>query len=337
MTIVTIGIDLAKNVFAVHGVDAQGRALLIQPQVKRDKLLALIAGLPPCLIGMEACCGAHHWARAFERFGHTVRLMAPQFVTPYRKNVRIKNDAADAAAICEAVARPNMRFVPIKTVEQQGQLFVHRARQGYIEQRTALINRIRGLLGELGHIVPLSRAQFCKTVHAVIEDLPGHCNIVIGDLLSELAQIEQRLAHYDRLLAQIARDDAQVQRLMQVPGIGPTTATALVASIGRGQEFKNGRQLSAWLGLVPRQHSSGGKARLGGITKAGDRYLRVLLVLGARAMLRCAKNRDDPISRWALALQERRGYGRAVVAIAAKNARLCWAALQMQERFKLPA
>lgn len=337
MTIVAIGIDLAKNVFAVHGVDAAGRALLLKPQVKRDKLLELIATLPPCLIGMEACSGAHHWARQFQQLGHTVRLMAPHLVTPYRKSTRIKNDAADAAAICEAVTRPNMRFVPIKTVEQQGQLFIHRARQGCIEQRTALINRIRGLLSELGIVLPQSRAQFGKAVYAVLEDLPGYCNTVIGELLSELAQLEQRLAHYDRLIAQIARQDAQVQRLLQVPGIGPTTATALVASIGRGQEFKNGRQLSAWLGLVPRQHSSGGKTKLGSITKAGDNYLRVLLVLGARAMLRMAKQRDDPISRWALALQERRGYGRALVAIAAKNARLCWAALHLQERFKLAA
>lgn len=337
MCIVTIGIDLAKNVFAVHGVNAAGQALLLKPEVKRDKLLELIASLPPCLIGMEACSGAHYWAREFQNFGHTVRLIAAQFVTPYRKNLRIKNDAADAAAICEAVARPNMRFVPIKTVEQQSQLFIHRARQGYVEQRTALINRIRGLLSELGVVLPLAHAQFCKGVHAVLEDLPGYSNRVIGDLMSELAQVQLRIGQYDQLIRQIAREDAQVQRLMQLQGVGVTTATAIVASIGNGQDFKNGRQFSAWLGLVPKQHSSGGKAKLGRITKAGDRYLRTLLVLGARALLMYAKKRDDPVSRWALELQQRRGYGKALVAIAAKNARMCWAALQLQENFKLPA
>jgi transposase len=230
-----------------------------------------------------------------------------------------------------------MRFVPIKSVEQQSQLFIHRARQGYVEHRTALINRIRGLLSELGIVLPLAHAQFCKGVHAVLEDLPGYSNRVIGDLMSELNQTEQRLAQYDQLIAQIARQDAQAKRLMQIQGVGSTTATAIVASIGNGLDFNNGRQFSAWLGLVPKQHSSGGKAKLGRITKAGDRYLRTLLVLGARALLRYAKDKDDPISRWALALQQRRGYGRALVAIAAKNARMCWAALRLGENFKLPA
>lgn len=337
MCIVTVGIDLAKNVFAVHGVNSAGQAVLVKPEVKRGKLLELITSLPPCLIGMEACSGAHHWAREFQKLGHTVRLIAPQFVTPYRKNSRIKNDAADAAAICEAVGRPNMRFVPIKTVEQQSLLFIHRARQGYVEHRTALINRIRGLLSELGIVLPLAHAQLTKGVHAVLEDLPGYSNRVIGDLMSELAQLEQRLAQYDQLIAQVAREDAQARRLMQLQGIGPTTASALVASIGNGHDFKNGRQLSAWLGLVPKQHSSGGKTRLGPVTKAGDRYLRTLLVLGARAVLMHAQKRDDPLSRWALELQKRRGYGKALVAIAAKNARMCWAALQLQDNFKLPA
>lgn len=337
MCIVTVGIDLAKNVFAVHGVNAAGKVLLLKPEVKRDKLLALIASLPPCLIGMEACSGAHYWAREFQKHGHTVRLIAAQFVAPYRKSSRIKNDAADAAAICEAVARPNMRFVPIKTVQQQSQLFIHRARQGHVEHRTALINRIRGLLSELGIVLPLAHAQFCKGVHAVLEDLPGYSNRVIGDLMSELDQSEQRIAQYDQLIAQMSRQDAQAKRLMQIQGVGATTATAIVASIGNGLDFKNGRQFCAWLGLVPKQHSSGGKAKLGRITKAGDRYIRTLLVLGARALLRYAKDKDDPISRWALALQQRRGYGRALVAIAAKNARMCWAALRLQENFRLPA
>ncbi len=293
MTIVTIGIDLAKNVFAIHGVDATGKAVLVRPSVARAKLLELIAALPPCLIGMEACSGAHHWAREFAKFGHTVRLMAPKFVVPYRlSGKRGKNDAADAAAICEAVTRPQMRFVPVKTLEQQGQLAVHRARQGFVEQRTATLNRIRGLLAEFGVVLPLKAA--------------------------------------------VVRREA-MQRLEDLPGVSPTTATTLMSTIGNGRDFKCGCQLSAWLGLVPGQYSSGGKARLGHITKAGDPYLRSLLVLGARAVLQLAKNKADPVSRWANALAERRGYWRAVVAIAAKNARMCWAVLNRGEAFRLPA
>jgi transposase len=267
MAIVTVGIDLAKNVFAVHGVDETGKPALVRPEVPRAKLLELIANLPACLIGMEACSGAHHWAREFAKFGHTVRLMAPKFVAPYRMSgKRGKNDAADAAAICEAVTRPNMRFVPVKSIEQQSRLFVHRARQGYVEQRTSLINRIRGLLSDLGIVLPLK-----------------------------------------------------------------------AATVGKGHDFSCGRQFCAWLGLVPGQYSSGGKKRLGRITKAGDPYLRTLLILGGKAVLAAAKNKTDPVSRWAISVQERRGYWKAVVAIAAKNARMCWAMLQRGEAFKLPA
>jgi transposase len=267
MAIVTVGIDLAKNIFAVHGVDETGKPALVRPEVPRAKLLELIANLPACLIGMEACSGAHHWAREFAKFGHTVRLMAPKFVAPYRMSgKRGKNDAADAAAICEAVTRPNMRFVPVKSIEQQSRLFVHRARQGYVEQRTSLINRIRGLLSDLGIVLPLK-----------------------------------------------------------------------AATVGKGHDFSCGRQFCAWLGLVPGQYSSGGKKRLGRITKAGDPYLRTLLILGGKAVLAAAKNKTDPVSRWAISVQERRGYWKAVVAIAAKNARMCWAMLQRGEAFKLPA
>jgi transposase len=265
MTIVTVGIDLAKNVFAVHGVDEGGKPALVRPSVARAKLLELIASLPPCLIGMEACSGAHHWAREFAQFGHTVRLMAPKFVAPYRlSGKRGKNDAADAQAICEAVTRPNMRFVPVKTVEQQGQLMVHRVRQS-----------------------------------------------------------------------------TAAQQLMQLSGVGETTATAIVSTVGNGHDFACGRQFCAWLGLVPGQYSSRGKARLGLITKAGDPYLRSLLVLGARSVLALAMRQDkpkqDPVSRWARCLAERRGCWRAIVAIAAKNARMCWAVLKHGEGFKMPA
>ncbi|MDP1534901.1 MAG: IS110 family transposase, partial [Rubrivivax sp.] len=328
MAIVTVGIDLAKNVFAVHGVDATGKPVLVRPLVKRAALLELIAKLAPCLIGMEACSGAHHWAREFAKFGHTCRLMAPKFVTPYRLSGKQgKNDAADAQAICEAVSRPNMRFVPVKTVEQQGQLLVHRARQGFVEQRTATLNRIRGMLSEFGVVLPLKAAVVRREALQHLEDLPGWVNTVVGDLLSEVSRLDERVAQYDEHIASVAKADTAARQLMQLPGVGPTTATALVSTIGRGHDFSNGRQLSAWLGLVPGQYSSGGKQRLGHITKAGDPYLRSLLVLGARAVLMAAKGKADPVSKWAIALAERRGYWRAVVAIAAKNARMCWAVL----------
>jgi transposase len=338
MTVLYIGIDLAKSVFAVHGVNETGKPELVSPKVARTKLLELIASLPPCVIGMEACSGAHHWGRQFIAHGHTVRLIAPKFVTPYRlSGKRSKNDAADAAAICEAVQRPNMRFVPLKTLDQQSQLSVHRVRQGFIEQRTATINRIRGLLSEFGVVLPLKASTVRKQAMACLEDLPGWSNTVIGDLLSEVARLDERIAIYDLHIAQMAKEDTRARQLMQLRGVGETTATAMVAMIGNGHDFKSGRQLAAWLGLVPSQYSSGGKARLGHITKAGDGYMRSLLVLGARSMLNNAKNKTDSVSRWAMTLAERRGYWRAIVAIAAKNARMAWAVLSRGEKFVMPA
>lgn len=337
MAIVTLGIDLAKNVFALHGVDATGKPALVRPSVPRSKLLEAVAALPPCLIGMEACSGAHHWARLFQAHGHTVRLMAPKFVTPYRLSGKAgKNDAADAAAICEAVTRPSMRFVPPKSLQQQSELLVHRARQGFVQQRTATINRIRGLLSEFGIVLPLKAATVRREAMQHLEDLPGWANLVVGDLLSEVSRLDERIAQYDRHIEQIAKDSAPARQLMQLPGVGATTATALVAMIGRGQEFKCGRQLSAWLGLVPGQYSSGGKQRLGRITKAGDPYLRMLLILGARSVLQSAKDQTDPVSQWAVQLAARVGYWKAIIAIAAKNARICWAVLARGEAFKLP-
>lgn len=337
MSILYVGIDLAKNVFAVHGVNEVGKPELVRPSVARARLHELIASLAPCTIGMEACSGAHHWARLFGQHGHTVRLMAPKFVVPYRlSGKRGKNDAADAAAICEAVQRPNMRFVPIKTEAQQAQLCVHRARQGFVEQRTATINRIRGLLSEFGVVLPLKAATVRREVAASLEDLPGQANLVIGDLLSELHRLDERVLAYDQHIARMAREDTRARQLMRLAGVGETTATALLAMIGNGHDFKHGRQLAAWLGLVPGQYSSGGKTRLGRITKAGDPYLRSLLVMGAKAMLNAAKTKTDSVSRWAVALAERRGYWRAVVAIAAKNARMAWAMLNRGERFAMP-
>lgn len=338
MAIVTLGIDLAKSVFALHGVDATGKVVLIRPSVARAKLLELVASLAPCVIGMEACSGAHHWARLFQAHGHTVRLMAPKFVAPYRlSGKRGKNDAADAAAICEAVTRPSMRFVPCKSLQQQSELMVHRARQGFVAQRTATINRIRGLLSELGIVLPLKAATVRREAMRQLEDLPGWANTVIGDLLSEVHHLDERITQYDRHIEQIAKQSAPARQLMQLPGVGATTATALVSMIGRGHEFKCGRQLSAWLGLVPGQYSSGGKQRLGRITKAGDPYLRMLLILGARSVLQTATTKTDALSRWAVQLAARVGYWKAIVAIAAKNARMCWAVLQRGESFKLPA
>jgi transposase len=337
MSILYVGIDLAKNVFAVHGVSNAGTAELRQPKVARAKLHALIASLPPCVIGIEACSGAHHWARRFQTHGHTVRLMAPKFVAPYRMSGKQgKNDAADAAAICEAVQRPNMRFVPIKSLDQQSRLLVHRARQGFVEARTATINRIRGLLSEFGIVLPLKAEVVRTQARNHLEDLPGYANTVIGDLLSEVAHLDERIKQYDAHIRTMARDCTLSQRLMQLKGVGETTSTALVAMIGNASEFDNGRQLAAWLGLVPGQYSSGGKTRLGRITKAGDPYVRSLLVLGARAVLNAATNKTDSISRWALGLRERRGYWKAVVAIAAKNARMAWAVLTKGESFVLP-
>ena len=338
MAILYVGIDLAKSVFALHGVNEAGKAELVRPAVPRERLLELIATLSPCMIGMEACSGAHHWARQFEKLGHSVRLVAPKFVTPYRMTGRRgKNDAADAAAICETIQRPQMRFVPIKSLEQQSRLMVHRARQGFVEQRTATINRIRGLLSEFGVVLPLKAATVRRRACECLEDLPGYANTVVGDLLSEVTRLDERVAQYDEHIKAMAREDTRAKQLMRLSGIGPTTATALLAMIGNGHEFRCGRQLAAWLGLTPGQYSSGGKARLGRITKAGDGYLRSLLILGARAVLLSAKGKTDPVSQWALAVQERRGYWKAVVAIAAKNARMAWAVLRRGEAFAMPA
>jgi transposase len=338
MAIVTVGIDLAKNVFALHGVDEAGAVQLRQPKVARAKLNELVAALPPCTIGMEACTGAHQWARQFAAHGHTVKLMAPKLVTPYRMSgKRGKNDAADAAAICEAVRRPNMRFVPVKSLEQQSRLMVHRARQGYVAARTASINRIRGLLAEFGVVLPQKAETVRREAALHLEDLPGYANLVIGDLLSEVHHLDERIKQYDTHIRAMARGCTAAQQLMQLCGVGETTATAIVAMVGNGAEFSSGRQFAAWLGLVPGQYSSGGKTRLGRITKAGDAYLRSLLVLGARAVLNAAAAKTDSLSRWAMALRERRGYWKAVVAIAAKNARMAWAVLNKGERFKLPA
>jgi len=322
--VTTVGIDLAKNVFSLHGVDATG-AVVLRKTVSRAKLSAVVAQLPPCLIGMEACSGAHEWARRFAQFGHTVKLMAAKFVAAYRKSG--KNDGNDAEAICEAVSRPSMRFVPVKSREQQAQLCLHRVRSGFVEERTANLNRLRGLLAEFGHVLPLGANALRTQVPAVLEDLPALAGDAARDLLEHVRVLDARILGYERQIQAHVRSSQLAQRAQTLRGVGPLTASAMVASVGEAREFKNGRQFAAWLGLVPRQHSTGGKTRLGQITRSGDGYLRTLLVLGARAVLRRAPHERDPLSRWALALRERRGYHRACVAIAAKNARHVWAAL----------
>jgi transposase len=320
----TVGIDLAKSVFSVHAIDVAGQ-VVVRRTVSRAKLSELLAQLPPCLVGMEACSGAHEWARRFATFGHTVKLMAPKFVLPYRKSG--KNDGNDAEAICEAVRRPNMRFVPIKSVEQQSQLSLHRVRQGYVEERTATLNRLRGLLAEFGHVVPLRAIELRQRVPGLLDQLPARVAACARDLLEHAARLEGKTIEYRREIEAHVRANALARRAQTRLGIGPLTASAIVATVGNGHDFKNGRQFAAWLGLVPRQYSTGGKTRLGHITKRGDPYLRSLLVMGARAVLRRAASLTDPLSRWALAVQERRGYHRACIAIAAKNARVVWALL----------
>jgi transposase len=327
--VTTIGIDLAKNVFSLHGVDAAG-VVVLRKTVSRARLVELVALQPACVIGLEACSGAHEWARRFQQFGHTVKLMAPRFVAPYRKNG--KNDSNDAEAICEAVGRPHMRFVPIKTPEQQSVLCLHRVRQGFIEERTATINRIRGLLTEFGFVLARSAAAVRRGVTELREHLPPHAARVVGDLLEHLRGLDARIREYEHAIEAHAKETAAATLAQQRQGIGPITASALIASVGDLREFKNGRQFSAWLGLVPRQHSTGGKQRLGHITGRGDPYLRTLLVMGARSVLQRAAGQSDPLSRWALAVRARRGYHRACIAVAAKNARVLWAMLTEQPR-----
>lgn len=320
----TLGIDLAKSTFSVHGVDTEG-VVTVRRTVSRGKLAELVARLPACLIGMEACSGAHEWARRFLAAGHTVKLMAPKFVMPYRKSG--KNDGNDAEAICEAVSRPNMRFVPIKSVQQQADLSIHRVRQGFVVERTATLNRVRGLIAEFGYVLPQGAEQLRRQVPPLLERLPARVAHCVRDLLEHAERLRTKVLEYEREIRMSVRDSELARRAYTRPGIGPITASALVATVGDGRDFKNGRQFAAWLGLVPRQYSTGGKTRLGHITKRGDPYLRTLLVMGARSVLQRAYREGDPLSRWALALQQRRGYHRACVAIAAKNARVAWALL----------
>lgn len=335
MKITTIGIDLAKNVFQIHGVDEQGKAVL-KKQLKREQMAPYFANLEPCLIGMEACGSSHFWARKLQSFGHTVKQMAPQFVKPYVKTN--KNDAADAEAICEAVRRPNMRFVPIKTPEQQAILSLHRARQGFVKARTAQANQIRGLLAEYGLTIPQGIGQIAKRLPEILEDgengLPGVFRQTLEQLGEHLSELDRQAAAIEAQIQLWHRENPASQKLARIPGIGPLTATALVASIGDARQFEDGRQFAAWIGLVPRQHSSGGKSTLLGISKRGDVYLRTLLIHGGRAVVRAAERQAHHASSWLAKLLGRRNKNVAAVAVANKNARTVWALLALDREYE---
>jgi len=328
MKVTRIGLDLAKNVFQVHGVDRNERAVL-RRQLSRSQVAGFFEKLPPCLVGMEACGGAHHWARVLQQMGHTVRLMAPQFVKPYIKSQ--KNDANDAEGICEAVGRPNMRFVTVKAIEQQDMQAMHRIRNELVCQRTAKANQIRGLLAEYGIVVAVRVEQLRRALPQICEDMGNGLSATFRRLLEDLRQdlswLDGRIEELDGEIKQLARDDERAARLQTIPGIGPITATALVADLGDARQFRRGREVSAFLGLVPRQMSSGGKERLLGISKRGDAYLRTLLIHGARSALRVAANKGDARSRWAVSVSGRRHRNIAAVALANKNARIAWALL----------
>jgi transposase len=328
MKITTVGIDLAKSVFQVHGVDQRGTPV-VQKRLRRQQVLRYFAQIPPCLVGMEACGGAHYWARKLQAQGHTVKLMAPQFVKPYVK--ANKTDAADAEAICEAVTRPTMRFVPVKNAEQQSILSLHRARQGFVRARTAQANQIRGLLAEYGITLPQGIGHVTKQLPGILEDaendLPGIFRELLERLRAHLKDLNRHVQELEALINAWHRGSEGSQKLAQIPGIGPLTASALVASIGDARTFNNGRELAAWLGLVPRQHSSGGKVLLQGISKRGDAYLRTLMIHGARSAIRVVEKKATPTNQWSTGVLARRHKNVAAVALANKNARVVWALL----------
>lgn len=329
-----IGIDLAKRSLHVYGVDARGRPC-VDRRLSPARVKGFLSKLAPCVVAMEACGRAHQWARVVQGQGHEVRLMAPQFVKPFVKSN--KNDRADAEAICEAVQRPNMRFVGIKSAGRQAQQALHRVRSRAVANRTAHVNEIRGLLAEYGIEIAQGRRQVRPAVAEVLGcggtatvDLPALFLDVLGDLYEELVHMEARVERYDAMIEASARSDAQARLLMTIPGIGPMSATALLTAIGDAGMFRNGRECAAWLGLVPRQHSTGGKERLLGISKRGDRYLRCLLVHGARAVVRQSgrKTKTDARSQWLHRLLERRHRNVATVALANRMARTAWAVLK---------
>jgi transposase len=336
MEVNTIGIDLAKRIFQIHGVDKNGKTVL-KKKLMRDQVLIFMTNLPKCLVGMEACGGAHHWAREISKLGHEVKLMAPQFVKPYVKSN--KNDQADSEAICEAVARPNMRFVTVKSIEQQDILSIHRIRERLVKNQTALANEIRGLLAEFGLIIPQGINKVTEKLTDILNSgkLSGISYQTFSDLREEFLANRTKINELEKRLMEIAKQYDAYKQLTDIPGIGLITATALIATVGNANCFKNGRQLSAWLGLVPKQHSSGGKEKLLSISKRGNVYLRTLLIQGARAVFNAkmrfttetqkVKKDYSKFTGWMFNLSERCGHNRTVVAVANKLARVVFAVL----------
>ena len=335
MQVTTIGLDLAKNIFQIHGITSDG-TVAFNRSLRRAQLLAFFEKLEPCLVGMEACGSSHHWARQFQKLGHEVRLMPAMYVKAYVK--RGKSDAIDAEAICEAVTRPTMRFVAIKTEKQQGVLFLHRARDMVVRQRTQLSNMLRGLLGEFGVVIAQGIGSAIKFAKAVLDgDRPNFPEVavdVLVNLSNQIVALHLRILWYQKRLQLEARKDPRVMLLRTIPGIGPITASAIVATAGDGHQFRNGREFATWLGLTPLNRSSGGKESLGRISKMGDRYVRRLLVAGMTSRLRQMKVNPDRVDPWATSLLERKTPRLATVAMANKTARIVWAVLTRNERYR---
>jgi transposase len=336
--VTVLGIDLAKQSFQLHGVDSNGITVL-KKKLTRKKLGQFIALMPVCIIGIEACGGANHWLRVFEKFGHTVHMIAPQFVKPFVKSN--KSDAADAEAICEAVQRPSMRFVPAKSIEQQDIQSLHRIRSQAVARRTAQANQIRGLLMEYGLIIPQGISYVRKSIPLMLEDGDNELTCIfrelLADLYSEMIHLDERIKNLENKLDAICAQNEDCQRLLTIPGIGLLSATAMIAAIGDINAFKSGRELAAWLGLVPRQHSTGGKPTLLGISKRGDTYLRTLLIHGGRTVVRVADKHSDQRSQWITQIEARRGKNISAVAVANKNARVAWALLSKKTNYQAKA
>lgn len=329
-----LGIDLAKNVFQLHGTDAKGKCVL-KKRLNREKLIEFMVQLPPCLVGIEACGGAHYWARTFIKMGHTVKIMSPQFVKPYIKSN--KNDQNDAAGINEAVTRPSMKFVPLKQIEQQDVLLTHRCRELAVKQRTALANQIRGLLLEYGVVIArgISQIMHLPTILDLNKNkLTDKSITAFIALFEQFKNYDKQVDVYDKEITKQANQDVRCKEIQKIKGIGPITASAVVATIGDASVFKNGREVSAWLGLVPKQHSSGNKIRLGGISKRGDRYIRTLLIHGGRTVVSRCDNKTDKLNIWVADKKHRCGNNKAAVAVANKNARVIWAMLKTGEIYR---
>jgi transposase len=327
-----LAIDLGKQSFHIHGISSEGE--VFSKKVTRSKLEAVVQELAPAIVAMEACASAHHWGRQFEALGYSVRLIHPRFVMPFVKGS--KNDAVDAEAIHEAALRPTMRFVPVKTTEQQDLQMLHRTRDRLITQRTGLINHIRGLLGEYGVVIPVGAFRFRKDIRTAISEarLSTLAKQNFNALIAEFEALDKRITEIDRKLVAICRTDERCKRLATLPGVGPVIATALIAAVDDGQHFSSGRALAAWIGLVPRQYTTGGKPRLGGIGKRGNQYLRRQLIHGARSVLMMISARSDRRAKWAQELLVRAGHNKTLVAIANKTARMAWAVLRSGESYK---